>query len=382
MHKHTIIHISALLIICLLGGSAAGLDRVTLMRDGQRIEVEGRVEVEARDGGLMLLARDGVIWTVQPDELVERTSDDAPFEPMSRDELSRRTLAELPPGFDVYRTANYMIFYDTSKGYAQWCGSLFERLYRQFENYWSRKGFSPVKPKLPLVAVVFADKQSYVKFAEAELGDAAGSIIGYYSFRSNRMVMYDLTGLGSSNRTGRGASSMSGINKLLSQPAAAQTTATIVHEATHQIAFNRGLHARYSDCPLWFIEGIAVFFETPDLRNSKGWRTIGAVNRPRLARFREYQRRRPKDSLHKLISDDSRFRKTDTSLDAYAETWALTYFLLRQRSQQYVEYLKMLSQKKPLIWDSPESRIEQFERIFGDLDKLDAEFLRSMGKVD
>ena len=388
VHKHDIIHILTVSAVCLAAcllvcGSAMGLDHVTLARDGRQINVEGRLVVEARDGGLMLLARDGVIWTIQPDELVGHTADDTPFEPLGRDELSKKILAELPAGFKVlHRPGHYMVFYDTSMGYAQWCGSLFERLYRGFNNYWKKKGFLLTEPEFPLVAVVFADKGSYVKFAQAELGDAAGSVIGYFSFRTNRMVMYDLTGLGRSNRTGRVSSSMSGINKLLSLPAAAQTTATIVHEATHQIAFNCGLHARYSDCPLWFCEGIALFFETPDLRNKKGWRTIGAVNTPRLARFRNYQRRRPHDSLSTLLGEDTRFRTADTSLDAYAEAWALTYFLLRQRPKQYIEYLKLLSAKKPLVWDTPETRRSRFEQIFGDLDKLNAEFLRYMNRVD
>ena len=388
MHKHAIIHISTVSAVCLAAcllvcGPAQGLERVTLTRDGRQINVEGRLVVEAKDGGLMILARDGVIWTVQPDELIDRKSDDTPIEPLGRDELSKKILAELPAGFKVlHRPGHYMIFYDTSKGYAQWCGSLFERLYWGFNNYWKKKGFSLTEPEFPLVAVVFADKGSHVKFAQDELGNAAGSIIGYFSFRTNRMVMYDLTGLGRSNRTGRGSSSMSGINKLLNRPAAAQTTATIVHEATHQIAFNCGLHARYSDCPLWFCEGIAMFFETPDLRNKKGWRTIGAVNTPRLAQFRNYQRRRPHDSLSKLLGEDARFRKTDTSLDAYAEAWALTYFLLNQRSKQYIEYIELLSAKKPLAWDSPQTRLRQFEQVFGDLDKLNTEFLRYMNHVD
>ena len=58
---------------------------------------------------------------------------------------------------------------------------------------------------------------------------------------------------------------------------------TIVHEATHQIAFNSGLHQRLSDCPKWFSEGVAMYCETPDLKSSEGWAGIGAVNRNRLA---------------------------------------------------------------------------------------------------
>ncbi len=366
--------------------SARALDRVTLRRDGKEIRVEGRLLVTAQDGGLLVLARDGVLWAVTPDEQVEHTSDDAPFEPFSVEELSQRLLAELPEGFDVHRTAHYLICYDTSRSYAQWCGSLFEGLYRAFTNYWTRKGFKLSEPEFPLVAVVFARQDSYARFSRPELGAAAGSIIGYFSLRTNRMTMYDLTGLESLRRFRNGRPRVSEhrgrIDLILAQPEARRTVSTIVHEATHQIAFNCGLHTRYSDCPVWFSEGIAVYFETPDLRSSKGWRRIGEVNAPRLVRFHQYLRRRPDDSLRTLIADDRRFREPKQSLDAYAETWALTYYLIRRHPRQYIAYLKMLSEKKPLLEDGPQGRLGQFQQAFGDLDKLDVEFLRYMIRVN
>ena len=96
--------------------------------------------VEAKDGGLLLLARDGVLWAIPPEEQVEHTSDEQPFEPYSRDEIAKRLLAELPQGFRVHPTTHYLIFYNTSPAYAQWCGSLFERLYMAFTNFLDAQG--------------------------------------------------------------------------------------------------------------------------------------------------------------------------------------------------------------------------------------------------
>ena len=253
----------------------------------------------------------------------------------------------------------------------------FERLYAAFRNYWTRQGFELAKPEFPLVAVVFADQQSYKDFAHGELGDAAGSIIGYFSMATNRMTMYDLTE--SSRGVGMGTSEQ--INRMFARPNLALTVATVVHEATHQIAFNCGLHTRYSDCPMWFSEGIAVYFETPDLHNAKGWSGIGGVNRMRLNQFRQYLGTRGPDSLRTLVANDKRFRDPKQAADAYGEAWALTYFLIRRHSKQYVEYLRALSAKKPLLEDGPEKRIALFERCFGDLKKLDTEFVRSMAQV-
>ena len=359
-------------------GSALGLQRVTLRREGQTISVEGRLLETAQDGGLLVQARDGILWAVQPDELVEHTADDVPFQPLSADELVQQLLTELPPGFEVQPTKHYVILYNTSRAYAMWCGSLFERLYRAFTGFWTNRGFELSEPEFPLVAIVFADKRSFVDFSQAEAGDAAEAIIGYYSLRTNRMVLYDLTGIESLNKHSGGRRTSSQISQFLSRPDAPQTVATIVHEATHQIAFNCGLHTRYSDCPMWFSEGIAVYFETPDLGSRRGWRGIGDPNWPRLDRFRGYLRRRPPDSLVTLISDDTRLKSTETGQDAYAEAWALTYFLIKRYPDEYVEYLKLLSQKRPLFYDDAETRLREFKAAFGDdLEKLDAELVRS-----
>jgi hypothetical protein len=107
------------------------------------------------------------------------------------------------------------------------------------------------------------------------------------------------------------------------------------------------------------------------------------VNRPRLEQFRDYVRRRPADSLVTLLSDDARLKSTQTGRDAYAEAWALTYFLLNRHSEQYVSYLKLLSQKKPFFWDDAPTRLAEFKQVFGeDLQALDAEFLRYTAKLD
>ena len=68
-------------------------------------------------------------------------------------------------------------------------------------------------------------------------------------------------------------------------------------------------------------------------------------------------------------------------LDAYSEAWALTYFLIKQHPKEYIAYLRMLSKKKPLLHDSPETRLKEFQEAFGNIKKLDAEFLRYMGRV-
>jgi len=369
------------LVIALLGSPAQAVERVVFKRDGRQQEVVGQLIVEAEDGGLMLQSADGAIWNIPPEELVEHTKDDVPFKPLTPAAMGKQLLKSLPEGFEVHTTQHYVIAYNTSKAYAQWCGGLFENLYRVFNNYWTRKGFKLTDPKFPLVAILFEDKASYEEFAKSELGAAGGSIIGYYSLGTNRMTLYDLTGVESLRAPDDRRGSTAQINLMLSRPEAERAVATVIHEATHQIAFNCGLQTRFADIPLWVSEGIAVYFETPDLNSAKGWRNTGAVNPVRLAGFREYAAKRPPGSLTTLIADDARFRDTKQAVDAYAEAWALNYFLIRQRPRQYHEYLHKLAEKKPLIWDTPEERLAEFKAAFGDPAALDAEMLKFIGKI-
>ena len=358
---------------------ADAVDRLKMKRDALEQELVVRIVVRAQYGGVLFETRDAALWAVTPEEQVALASDAEPFVPLDDAELAQALLRRLPQGFEILSTKHYVICFNTSRAYAQWCGSLFERLYQAFTNYWSNRGFKLHEPEHPLVAIVFADSISYRRFAEPELGAAVQSIIGYYSLRTNCMTMYDLTGTAGSTGD-RGSAAQ--ITRTLSQPDAAKTVATIVHEATHQIAFNCGLHRRYADIPLWLSEGLAVYFETPDLDGAKGWRTIGKVNGGRLLTFRAYAQRRPADSLQSLLKDDARMRDPRSAVDAYAEAWALNYFLINAKPKQYQAYVQQLAEKGPLVWDTPEVRLAEFRRAFGDdLTAFDREFLRYVSRM-
>lgn len=375
------IRLPLLLWWCAAASTALAMDHA-VFRDGSELRrVSGRVVVKAQDGGVLLMARDGALWNIEPQHLVRLESDADAFQPLARDELAAAVLAELPVGFEVHHTNHFLVAHNTSRAYAQWCGALFERLYAAFDNFWSRRGFDLQRPELPLVAVVFADRQGFETHARRELGDAAAAVIGYYSLRSNRMWMYDLTGVAGLRQPGDRRASAAQINAMLSRPEAARTVATVVHECTHQIAFNTGLQTRYADIPVWVSEGIAMYFETPDLQSSRGWRTIGAVNPMRLEGFRATAARHRPEDLEALIVDDQRFRDTRTAAQAYCEAWALTYFLVRHKPAQWEAYVRRLSQKTPLVWNTPQQRRAEFVEAFGDLATLHVEFVRYMRSV-
>ncbi|TWT82979.1 hypothetical protein CA13_44420 [Planctomycetes bacterium CA13] len=319
--------------------------------------VVGEILVEAQDGGLMLLGDDGRIWMIQPEELISRDSTSQDLVPIDADTMATRMLAEMPSDFSIYRTANYLILHNTDELHARQVGSLFEQLYRGFFAYWDNQGWDLPQPRFPLVALVLKDHNSFLTHAEKEIGDAAKSMIGYYHLASNRMTTFNV-------------------------PNWERNIATIIHEATHQLAYNCGLQRRYADNPMWVSEGLATFFESPDRRNSRGWRGIGRVNQVNLLRWKKYYRDRPEESLSTLLADDGRFRSASTAASAYAECWALTYFLLKTKREQYVQYLRTLSAGKPMVDRTKRERVEMFETAFGvTLRELDKDFVTYMRRV-
>ncbi len=366
----------------LIANSVSAVELITVKKGGVTRILKGKVLVEAEDGGVLLLTQDGKHWPLPKEEIQSRKSDEKLFQPLTKAEYNKQLLAALPQGFKIHQTKHYSICYNTSTGYAQWVGALYERLYSAFYVYWPSKGAELREPEFPLAAVVFDTRANYEQYARGELGASTSTIMGFYSLHTNMVTMYDLTGHEELHFVGD-RNSQARISQVLSQPNAERNVATIVHEATHQLAFNSGLQQRFTDTPFWVSEGLAVFFETPDLDNAKGWRKIGAVNRYNLINFRKYLRTREPGALSKLLSDDKRFRDPASMADAYSEAWALNYYLINTQAQTYSKYLKVLSEQTPLVMQDPAARQEQFLKLFGrSLEELETDFLKYMRNVE
>ena len=139
------------------------IDQVVLKRDGREKRLEGQLLVTAADGGLLLMSADGVLWAIQPDELVEHTTSDDAFAPLAAERLAQQMLAELPAGFEVHTTAHYLICYNTSREYAIWCGRCSSGCIGASPITGRTRAFKLREPEFPLVAVVFNDRDSYVR---------------------------------------------------------------------------------------------------------------------------------------------------------------------------------------------------------------------------
>ncbi len=234
-------------------------------------------------------------------------SDDVPFA-LSAEEMSAKMLGELPPGFKALAADGALP--DLLQHVAAVCRlvrGMFEQLYRAFTNYWTQRGFELSEPEFPLTAIVFADRP---------LPRVLAARVGGGCRRDHRLLQPGEQPHGAlrpdgprSPRHARQPETSAQIKRILAQPGAAPRCR---RSCTRRRTRSRSTAdcVRYSDCPLWFTEGIAVYFETPNLSSDRGWRTIGAINRPRLEQFQQYLRKRPADSLEKLIATDERLRDT------------------------------------------------------------------------
>jgi len=352
--------------------------RVVFERDGGRLDLKGEVLVEAEDGGMLLRTPDMRIWIVQPDQLVSKEELPQPVPAATAKELEKLLLEELPAGFKVEKSKNFLVAYNTDRLFAKWISNLYEKLLRGFLDHWDRKrDYELAAPSTPLVVIVFGTFDEYSRFVERETGSKPGSMVAYYNLMSNRVAMFDLT-----SAFGAAGGVRTDIQQILSSPGASEMVATIVHEGTHQLMFNSGMQTRFSDTPLWVNEGLAMYFETPDPNSAQGFRAIGNVNLMRLNRFVVFSRQRKPDSLKSLISDDNVLRDPAHLLDRYSEAWAFNYFLLNRHQETYVAYLKHLATKPMLKYDSAEQRLADFSLFFeGSLEELDREFLDYLGRL-
>ena len=342
---------------------------------GNETSVEGRVLVRASDG---LLIEDPArrLWTVTSPQLDEETATDRPFTFFDSAQLGSRLVEEgraagIDADFHVHTTDNYVIAASTPEAYSEWTSQLLERMQIAFQSYWKNRRFELTPLASPLPVLILSNQSQFAKLAEFDRTPASATGQGYYLVTANRIVLFDLTAQNGDTP----ATTIAEVQRRAQRIPA--SVATVVHEATHQIAFNRGMHRRYADNPVWLTEGMAMYFEAPDLRSRRGWSGIGKVNASRLFRFREFLKsKREPDSIETLVKDNSRFGDADSAIDAYAEAWALTYFLIRTRIRDYTQYLKLVSQNQPLDWDSPEERLAEFQSVFGnDLAKLNRELL-------
>ena len=325
-----------------------------------RLDVKGR-RIEGSplswtNNNMHLLARDGALWSFNPAHARNMQKVSSRFHSYSFAEMRSELYQEFGKRFDVSGTGHYLIVHP--KGDRDRWASRFENFYRSFVHYCRSRGIQTQSPPFPMVAVVFHKRQDFDRFVSADGVSITRRLLGYYSSTSNRILLYD-AGAGKSNTRQWQANSE-----------------TILHEAAHQSAFNTGVHSRFGSTPRWLAEGLGTLFEAKGVWDSRKYpQRTDRVNRGRLATFRRHLANQSVGVIAKIVADDDLFRSN--SDHAYAESWALTFFLTETEPQKYKQFLQKTASRKPFTNYHSFEREKDFTDVFGkDLTMLNARLER------
>ena len=326
---------------------------------GRRIE---GMPISWSEQRVHLVGRDGRLWEFGPQEATNTRKTADYFRPLSQAELRAALELELGSTLEISGTRHYLVAHPRGRG-SQWA-QRFEDLYRSFAHYFSVRGFKVREPDFPLVAIVWSDRDEFHRHAMREGTNLPAGTLGYYSPTTNRIVLYD-TASGDSR-----------------QQDWTLNASTIIHEATHQSAFNTGVHSRYAPPPRWIAEGLGMLYEARGIYDSRRYANrADRINSGRLADFKQYRKAAFRTGeLAEFVASDRAFRANIGV--AYAEAWALTSFLAEKHPQKYCALLKQTAENKPFADYPSARRIADFTRIFGsNLTQLEAEFLRYIDEL-
>lgn len=349
----------ALMLVCSSSAVAQGLDVTVKVRVGKKSLVGKIIAVD--EDTMVLLRRNGRMTMVPRDRIDQAKTVANGFTSQASDELRQQLQREFGKNYQVSITNHFVVVHPP--GDFQVWAMPFEKLYLRFQNYFVSRDFNLDKPKFPMVAVVLRTRGEFDRFLE-NYHEANDNVLGYYSPKSNRIISYDQTGGNAKDQDWF------------------FNVDTIVHEATHQSAFNTGLHTRFAPNPRWISEGLATMFEAPGVQNSMYYsKQKDRINFGRLKNLRElYENDWVSDkTIASMVGSDEIFRSNPGA--AYALAWGLTFYLAEKQPDRYAAFLRSDSKRENFHDYSGRDRLVDFLRKFGKISDLEPrmkEFIMSL----
>lgn len=298
-----------------------------------------------RDGRMKVVARAGS----SPPSLVA-----ASFTPFTAQTIADALRAEFGRKYEVSHTGHYLVVHPPGKSPEH--ALPFEEQFLRSQQYFQLRGVATTTPEFPLVAVVLNTRKEFDQFLEKYQPENHNpQVVGYYSPRSNRTITFD------QGENGRGK----------------RTFETLIHEATHQIAFNTGIHSRFAPMPRWFTEGLATMFEAPGIHNGAAYPGLKQRVNHEWLRYLKQQFKEGQGTgvLPELIASDELFRTAPQK--AYGYAWGLTFFLAELQPEKYAQYVKRVAGRSQFLDYTSQQRLEDFVRAFGsDLNELEVRMQR------
>lgn len=347
-----------------------------------------------------LMDRYGVMQRLPVSELRSFRVVAEKFRPATAAEMREQLRQEFPDGYEIAGSTYYLVC--APRGKANAYRDLFDEIYRSVEKFYRVRGLPITAPDTVLTAVVFGSQQEFAEFCRRDEVAWSPGLRGYYSLRSNRIIMFDTSGPLLSPEKQDLPSRRGGAAPVRDKArdpddhfrfpfpdssgfsVAGQTSATIIHETTHQVGYNIGVHRRTGGTPAWLLEGLATVLESPGVRSSSAGSNLQQrLNRERCDWFRsEYASRRRTGDVAALVASEDMFRRN--TLDAYSLSWAVSFFITESpvRSRQLVRYMQRVESRPPGKEPTAEQRLADFQDVFGDIVAFEVEFLRFVDRLE
>lgn len=342
----------------------ARADEITVLDDQQQhVTIDARWVAEGK-GAVALERRDGRWEAVPAERIVKRVPRETP-PAYTPEELEQRLRKE----FDDVRLvtkvdAPFVIVLISSKPLAadkkaakRWDQQLkramkfLQGMQAGFLDFAEDAEIELAAPQFPFVVLIFEDDQEFNQYVTAQTegqGLSAEKIASFYDLLTNRLAL---------------------------RVRECKTFTTPLHEAIHQQAHNRGVLTRLAPVPAWFNEGLATGFEGDGEKVKSGPK---ALNK----KYATIALNAKKTTWTDIVRDDKSFQGDILAGEAYAQAWALHWWLYTRYRPEYRRLLKHYSGLAPLTTVAADERQKTFEEIVGKApEALQDEFLREVGKL-
>lgn len=309
--------------------------------------VVARLYGQYRDKTALILP-DGQLGTLN----VVLVPTDEPFKPLDSEQLATLLHEKDGPyfGYPLLKTDHYLIFYKSTRAFAEDSGRLLEDLYRGLIDTFRRNSIPVHESEFPLVAVIFATEADFRAHKKVD-----PEVRAYYEYFTNRIFFFQ-----KSDHDAREP-----------KVAALLKPQTVAHEGAHQILSNIGVQPRLAAWPPWLIEGLAEYCATTAItRKGIMWSGVAAINSLHMATIRELED--PLSSARKVARKDASspsealLLKPALSPTDYALAWALTHFLAQKHKTEFVSYLNAMRKIPPLEPRTPAENLAEFHKFFND----------------
>lgn len=346
--------LSALAVIVASVSAARG-DRFTYVDgQGETVTVEARLAGSGQELHALELA-DGSFRLVPQRAVTKREPASGP-EPLSNKEMIERLTQKFgAERFRAYDRKSFVIGVVLSAplpeaherrvdGLLRRAAGFMQNVETMFMKFAVYARFPTAPPRFPLVLLIFESDEDFEKYAAevtGQRGISAQNIAGFYSAMTNWLAV---------------------------RLTECSDFAVPLHEAMHQQVHNRHVLQRLAPVPAWFNEGIATAFEGN-----------GAAIRNGPTKLNSRYARRASQATTidwaTVVADDRAFRGDVLAGEAYTHAWSLHWLLVTKYKVAYMNYVKLLSQKKPLEETTAEERTREFEETFGkSVEELQDEF--------